>query len=187
MIKRYHITLGATTTAGGTVTSASSLISLNGARIALDGDTVFCKACNSDGFIKLDGPRLNDSFNGRQVALSDDLCICKCNQPPRLVNTQTHKAQWIDADWQASRAGAATEAAATLNTAKSSTTAPDTMPLLLRDPDTQEPFKQRPYRLELTDKVIEGTTDQNGFTRPLTASERAAVVTWHVDGESAPA
>jgi hypothetical protein len=104
-----------------------------------------------------------------------------------LVNTQTLKAQWIDADWHASRAGAATETAAKLNTAKSSTTAPGTMPLLLRDPDTQEPFKQRAYRLELTDKVIEGTTDQNGFTRPLTASERTAVVTWHVDGESAPA
>jgi uncharacterized Zn-binding protein involved in type VI secretion len=187
MVKRYHITLGATTTAGGTVTSASSLMSVDGARIALEGDKVFCKACNSDGFIKLDGPRLSESFNNRQIALSDDLCICKCTQPPRLVNSQTIKAQWIDADWHASRAGAATEAAAKLNTVKSSAAAPDTMPLLLRDPDTQEPFKQRPYRLDLTDMVIEGTTDQNGFTRPLTTAERASVVTWHVDGESASA
>jgi uncharacterized Zn-binding protein involved in type VI secretion len=100
MIKRYLITLGAATTAGGTVTSASALMSVDGARIALEGDTVFCKACNSDGVIKLDGPRLNGSFNGRQIALSDDLCICKCNQAPRLVNTQTCKAQWIDADTQ---------------------------------------------------------------------------------------
>jgi uncharacterized Zn-binding protein involved in type VI secretion len=187
MIKRYHITLGATTTAGGTVTSASCLMSIDGAKIALDGDTVFCKACHSDGFIKLDGPRLSESFNDRQVALSDDLCICKCSQPPRLVNTQTRKVQWVDADRHASQAGAATETAAKFNAAKNSAAQPDTIPLLLRDPDTQEPFKQRPYRLELTDKVIEGTTDQNGFTRPLTASERAGVVTWHVDGANAPA
>ena len=100
MIRRYHITLGATTTAGGTVTSAGSLISVDGVKIALDGDTVFCKACNSHGVIQLDGPRLNESFNNRQVALGDDLCICKCDPPPRLVNTQIRKAQWIDADQQ---------------------------------------------------------------------------------------
>lgn len=186
MMKRYHITLGATTTAGGTVTSASSLISVDGAKIALEGDIVFCKACNADGVIKLDGPRLSESFNGRQVALSDDLCICKCNQPPRLVNTQTRKFQWIDADWHASQTSAATETAAKLNTVRSSAAQPDTMPLLLRDPGTQEPFRQRPYRLDLTDQAIEGTTDQNGFTRPLTAAERATVVTWHVGAESAP-
>jgi hypothetical protein len=103
------------------------------------------------------------------------------------VNTQTRKVQWVDADRHASQAGAATETAAKFNAAKNSAAQPDTIPLLLRDPDTQEPFKQRPYRLELTDKVIEGTTDQNGFTRPLTASERAGVVTWHVDGANAPA
>lgn len=187
MIKRYHITLGSTTSAGGTVTSASSRISINGAKVALDGDTVFCKACNSDGFIKLDGPRLSNSFNGRQVALSDDLCICKCNQPPRLVNTQTLKAQWIDADWHAAKAGAAAEAATKLNAVESDAIPTRDVPLVLLDPDTQQPFKNRAYRLQLTNAVIEGTTDQNGATRPLTAAQRAAFVKWHVIGENAGA
>jgi len=40
--------------------------------------------------------------------------------------------------------------------------------------------------VEVKDKVIEGTTNQNGATRPLTAAERAAVVRWHVDDENAP-
>jgi hypothetical protein len=58
---------------------------------------------------------------------------------------------------------------------------------VLLDPKTEEPCKYRRYRLELKDKVIEGTTDQNGATRPLTATERAAIVRWHVDDESATA
>jgi hypothetical protein len=186
MIKRYHITLGAATTAGGTVTSASSLISVDGARIALEGDTVFCKACNSNGLIKPDGPRLSERFDNRQVALSDDLCICNCKQAPRLVNTQTRKSQSIDADWHAAKAGATAAAAAQLNAVGSGALpTSDGVPLVLRDPRTEEPFKNRRYRLELGDKVLEGTTDQNGATSPLSAAERAAVRSWRVDGEAA--
>lgn len=106
MIKRYLITLGAGSTAGGTVSSASARMSIDGARVALEGDTVSCTACNSTGVIQPDGPRLGQRFNGRRVALSDDLCVCNCRPSPRLVNTQTTSAQWIDADWHAARAGA---------------------------------------------------------------------------------
>jgi hypothetical protein len=104
-----------------------------------------------------------------------------------LVNIQTRKVQWIDADWHAATVDAAAQAAATLNTAGGAASASDGAPLALFDPKTQEPYKHRRYRLELKDKVIEGTTDQNGATRPLTAAERAAVVRWHVDDESATA
>jgi hypothetical protein len=40
------------------------------------------------------------------------------------------------------------------------------MPLLLLHPETRDPFKHRPYRLELPGKVIEGTTDQHGPRSP---------------------
>jgi uncharacterized Zn-binding protein involved in type VI secretion len=187
MIKRYHITLGATTTASGTVTSASSVMSIDGANIALEGDSVFCKACDSYGVIKLDGPRLSFRFDNREVALSDDLCICKCSQPPRLVSIQTRKVQWIDADWHADMVDAVAQAAAKLNTAGGAASASDDAPVVLLDPKTEEPCKHRRYRLELKDKVIEGMTDRNGATRPLTAAERAAIVRWHVDDKSATA
>jgi uncharacterized Zn-binding protein involved in type VI secretion len=98
MRKRYHITLGAPTTAGGKVISASALMSIDGARIALEGDKVSCPACNAEGTIRLDGARLSERYNGRQVALSDDLCACNCNPPPRLINSQTHKHQIVDPD-----------------------------------------------------------------------------------------
>ncbi len=187
MIKRYHITLGAATTAGGVVTSASALMTINGVRVALDGDTVSCKACNSSGYIKADGPRLGDRCNGREFALTDDLCICKCDPPPRLVHNQRLRSQTIAADWHAARAAAAHGAAAALNAAGRSAAASDAMPLLLREADTREPLRQRPYRLEHAGGVIEGTTDANGMTRPLTAAERAAVLAWQggsADGTS---
>lgn len=52
---RYHITLGATTTAGGKVVSAISNRSLNGVKVACAGDTVACPACKSEGVIEPDG------------------------------------------------------------------------------------------------------------------------------------
>lgn len=182
MLKRYHITLGATTSAGGAVTSASSLMSIDGAKIALEGDEVSCSACNAKGIIKLDGPRLSERFNDRQVALSDDLCICRCSPPPKLVNSQTQKCQYIDAEFLATAAIAA--AAGQAMPAHTSPTKPerdDKVAIRLLQPETREPFKQRPYKLQLTDKVVQGTTDEEGFTRPLSASERASLVAWHVD------
>jgi uncharacterized Zn-binding protein involved in type VI secretion len=181
MLTRYHITAGASTTAGGKVMSGSASKSINGARIACAGDPVSCPQCHATGVIEPDGPRLSDRFDGRQMALSDDLCRCKCNPPPRLVANQTLFKQIIDADWVAASAGAAALAAAQLNTAASrAATGTDGVPLVLLDPETQEPFRHRPYRLELGAGTITGTTDQNGATRPLTAEERASFVKWHV-------
>jgi uncharacterized Zn-binding protein involved in type VI secretion len=187
MIKRFYITLDATTTAGGKVRSASSIMSIDGVRAALDQDKVWCPQCNSEGYIALDGPRLSSTCKGKQYALHDDLCICRCTPAPRLVAAQTRSAQTIDADWHAAKAGAAGTAAARLNTAESRAATSDGVPLVLLDPDTREPFRHRPYRLQLADKVIEGTTDQNGATRPLTAAERALFVKWQVEGRNVPA
>lgn len=183
---RYHITLGATTTAGGKVTSASTCRSINGAKIAREGDKVVCAACASTGFIALDGPRLSEADNGKQVALSDDLCICKCNPPPRLVASQDFVMQKIDSDWHAEQSATTAGIAEKLNADAPVVEELEGIPLLLLDPATSAPFRHRPYRLELSDKVIEGTTNQHGATRRLTAAERKAVLTWHVDNAAAP-
>lgn len=181
MLTRYLITLGATTTAGGKVISANSFRSIDGVKVAVEDDKVQCSACNSVGIIKPDGPRLSETCNGKEVALHDDLCLCKCNPPPRLIANQTFASQSIDADWHVAEVAkkVATVQAATASTQRS-TVPKDELPLLLLDPDTQEPFKHRPYKLQLKDRVIEGTTDESGATRPLTASERASLTAWHV-------
>jgi uncharacterized Zn-binding protein involved in type VI secretion len=88
MIRRYYITLGARTTVGGTVVSASHADRIDGLAIALEGDKVQCPGCDSEGRIALDGPRLSELLEGREVALGDDLCICGCSPPPRLLASQ---------------------------------------------------------------------------------------------------
>jgi uncharacterized Zn-binding protein involved in type VI secretion len=180
MVSRYLITLGATTTAGGTVISASTCRSINDAAIAREGDKVLCPACSSTGFIALDGPRLPESDDGKQIALSDDLCICKCPSPPRLIASQNFVMQSIDAESHAGQSAAVANIAEKLNATAGRPANSGGIPLLLLDPDTNQPFRHRPYRLELSNRVIEGTTDQHGATRPLAAAEREAVLTWHI-------
>lgn len=97
MIRRYYITLGAQTTAGGTVISASHGDSIDGVPIALEGDKVRCPACDSEGVIVLDGPRLRETLDGSEVALGDDLCLCGCSPPPRLLASQATACQVVDA------------------------------------------------------------------------------------------
>jgi uncharacterized Zn-binding protein involved in type VI secretion len=162
MRKRYLITLGAPTSAGGKVTSASSTRLIDGLPVALENDQVHCPNCGSDGVIQADGPRSSERWNGRQYALQDDLCICHCSPPPKLVNAQTQVCQLVD--------GAAAQET------------PGDASLWLRHQETREPFRHRPYRLHLTNKVIEGTTDGEGYTMPLCAADRANLIAWHVDG-----
>jgi uncharacterized Zn-binding protein involved in type VI secretion len=185
MLARYLITLGAPITTGGKVISAHHFRTINGVKVAMEGDWVQCNACGSKGVIKPDGPRLTELANGKQVALHDDLCICKCNPPPRLIASQTLVFQSIDVEWHA--AAVAEKLATVLADTSTSQRSPiptDALPLLLLRPGTQEPFKHRPYRLQLKDKVIEGTTDEHGATKPLDASERESVLTWYVDDET---
>lgn len=185
-MRRYHITLGARTSAGGVVTSASSLCSINGVLMAVEGDSVSCPACRSVGKIACDGPRLSERWNGKQAALSDDLCVCGCNPPPRLLAVQTHKSQLIETGEDDLNPAEAQRLAE--SRVPSSAATGDAVALRLMDQATREPYRNRLYRLDLSDKqTIEGVTDGNGLTRPLTAFERSALVAWHVMPVPAPA
>ena len=66
-MKRYTITLGASTTAGGKVISASGGGSINGVQIAVEGDPIFCPACKSQGKILCVEPRIPESWNGKML------------------------------------------------------------------------------------------------------------------------
>lgn len=96
MLRRYYITLGARTTAGGKVISASHVDTIDGVGVALEGDKIQCGSCHAEGVIALDGPRLSERIDGREVALGDDLCICQCSPPPRLAATQSVAFQLLD-------------------------------------------------------------------------------------------
>ena len=93
MVKRYYIRKGDSTTAGGTVTEGSAVMHCDGLPLAFEGDAVSCPACHSTGKILCDGPRWPKAGpDGRQTALSDDLCLCRCNPLPRLIASQSASA-----------------------------------------------------------------------------------------------
>lgn len=92
-MKRYTLTLGAATSAGGKVIAASSHGSIDGVSIALEGDAIYCPACKTTGKIVCIGARVPEHWNGKQVGLSGDLCDCDCRPPPRLYACQTLRYQ----------------------------------------------------------------------------------------------
>lgn len=144
MVMRYHVTVGAGTMAGGKVISADPFKTIAGAAVAHADDPVSCPACNTVGLIQPDGPRLSATFKGKEVALGDDLCICKCKPPPRLIAIQSFSCREIDIDRHAGRIRAAADTAAKLNAAGSHADEEDGIPLLLLGPDTEEPHAHVP-------------------------------------------
>ncbi len=89
-MKRYDIVKGDTTTTGGIVQGGDAADTLHGREQAYENDPVWCPACNTMGVVKSEGPHHSMTGpDGRQAALSDDLCICKCSTPPRLIASQS--------------------------------------------------------------------------------------------------
>ncbi len=89
---RYQIFENDVTTAGGIVQrhtgGGKSFIWHN--RLASNiGDKVNCPACGSIGVIQAAGMRRPFDNHKDIPALDGDLCICKCNPPPVLKNSQT--------------------------------------------------------------------------------------------------
>jgi uncharacterized Zn-binding protein involved in type VI secretion len=93
--KRYHIQDGAKTTAGGTVKASNTWYKVDGVPLACEGDLVDCPACSTQGLIQCVMPRIPQHLNGREFALSDDLCICNCSPAPKLIAEQTVKFQLL--------------------------------------------------------------------------------------------
>lgn len=180
IIRRYHVTAGATTTAGGVVRTSNKLSSLNGAAMVLEGDRVDCPACGGQGVIKCVMPRLPDRLEGKEYALSDDLCICGCNPPPKLIATQNIKSQYfLVADKDPAEVGAKRQSGeagkgAVPSAHVDSQAEPRPLRFVMRGVD--RPHANQPYCLDLGQgTVVQGTTDADGATRPLTPDERAAL------------
>jgi uncharacterized Zn-binding protein involved in type VI secretion len=118
-MRRYHITVGAKTTADGTVRTGWQYSTINGLARAREGDEVYCPECDSTGEIVCDGPHLVELLEGRNAALDGDLCRCKCDPRPRLIANQTLRCQEVGGGDVAPRARAAAQPAAAAATSPS--------------------------------------------------------------------
>lgn len=92
-MRRYHITTGAKTTVGGIVQSTTTPATIDGQRIALEGDTICCPRCKKIGKIVCVSPRHTQRILGKMCALSNDICSCGCFPPPRLLANQSVRYQ----------------------------------------------------------------------------------------------
>lgn len=170
-MQRFTITEGAKTSAGGTVIQASSHGSINGARIALENDRIFCVACGGPGYISCVGPRLVELWNGVPVALENDICICGCTPHPRLIANQTLRSQWIDDTVAAGSAAEMADGAGTaaVDNAGSKVQSFD-LDFLITNQITGCPAVDWPYVIELpSGGRLEGRTDYAGKTQKISA------------------
>lgn len=89
MARRFDITKGDRTTKEGTVIRGDSNDTVGDLEKAYEGDHVWCPACDTTGTIGCVGPRLSMiGPDGREGALSEDLCMCECQPSPRLIASQ---------------------------------------------------------------------------------------------------
>ncbi|MCG5075966.1 PAAR domain-containing protein [Paraburkholderia sp. RG36] len=89
MTRRYDIMKGDRTTADGTVMGGDPNDRIGDREQAYEQDEVWCPCCQSTGRIVCSGPRFSmRGPDGREGALSDDLCVCKCDPSPRLLPSQ---------------------------------------------------------------------------------------------------
>lgn len=89
MVRRYDILRGDKTTAGGVVEGGDANDKVDGRDQACENDPVWCPVCKTMGRIVCVGPRQSMTApDGREGALSDDLCVCLCNPSPLLIPSQ---------------------------------------------------------------------------------------------------
>lgn len=176
-MRRYTITLGAPTTSGGKVISASSDGKIDGVPIALEGDLVTCPVCKTAGKILCVGPRIPETWNGKNVALENDLCNCRCGTSPKLMPNQTLRSQVIKDTGRAlsnpSNGAAARGTPGQVYTDR----------FVLVDDQDGKPLPRREYAVVRASGKLEfGTSDAHGQTHLLSTTAQAESVEIYVQG-----
>ncbi len=176
-MRRYTITLGAPTTSGGKVISASSESKIDGVPVALEGDLVTCPKCKTAGKIQCVGPRIPESWNGRNVALESDLCICRCAVPPKLMPSQTLRSQVIK-DTGRALSNPTLEMAT-----RGAQGQAYTEQFKLVDDHDGKPLVHREYAVVRANGKLEfGTSDERGRTHVLSTTAQAEPVEIYAQG-----
>lgn len=186
-MRRHTITLGASTTTGGKVISASSNGGINGIKIAVEGDTVSCPACKTEGKIVCVGPRIPETWNCKQVALESDLCLCRCFPSPKLVANQSLRYQVIEQTAKAPFGESATQVVKPPPLEPVPENAVYDLDFLVVDHQAGLPLSDWPYAIELASgHHIQGRTDQAGKTTKISAADAEHAVLHLYEPEVSP-
>lgn len=176
-MRRYTITLGAPTSSGGKVISASSDGKIDGSPIALEGDLVTCPVCKTAGKILCVGPRIPETWGGKNVALENDLCICRCASAPRLLPSQTMRCQVIK------DTGRALSNPAAMPAVRPEASEAYADRFVLVDDHDGRPLPSREYAVVRASGKLEfGTSDEAGQTHMLSATAQSECVEIYTQG-----
>ncbi|WP_175714002.1 PAAR domain-containing protein [Burkholderia ambifaria] len=170
--------LGDKTTAGGIVAQGERASTVNGQPFAYQDAKINCQSCSSVGAIRNIGPNRPMGLMGKQVALENDLCICKCNPPPRLIASQ--RTAFIEFGLSELEAMGYTPQGRYFGDSSYD------QYFLLKDKHTGRPLQDVLYRIVTDDgDEIEGRTDANGYTEKIYAKS-AVIATIDVFEEHTP-
>ncbi|WP_322092448.1 PAAR domain-containing protein [Paraburkholderia bannensis] len=98
-MRRKMIVEGDKTTKDGVVVTGDATMTSGGRPLAYVGAEVSCPACNSTGKIANVMPYMPMTFcSGKQVALENDVCLCKCDPPPKLIASQSDMVMLLESD-----------------------------------------------------------------------------------------
>lgn len=98
-MRRNFIRESDKTTASGVVIEGLPADVIEGHGVAFEGAQISCPACKAIGRIRCVDPRWPFTLpNGQKPALENDLCICKCKVPPKLVAGQIFSGMDFDAE-----------------------------------------------------------------------------------------
>ena len=123
------------------------------------------------------GPRIPETWNGKNVALENDLCICRCASAPKLMPSQTLRSQVIKDTGRAlsnpGHAGAVRGGSGVVFTDR----------FVLVDDDNGAALPNREYAVVRASGKLEfGTSNAAGETHLLSATAQAESVEIYAQG-----
>ncbi|WP_230945986.1 PAAR domain-containing protein [Burkholderia territorii] len=169
-MRRHFIRIGDKTTVGGTVNQGEESFKHHGIALAYQGAEVYCTACKSVGKIVNTPPYRPMLLRGKQVALENDICACKCNPAPRLLSSQNTAFMSFDSD-ESARTGFLPDRKFPSNASGQSCAIRFDDCFKIFDASTNRPLAHTEYAILRADGDIEhGVTNGDGHTHLLSST-----------------
>ncbi|WP_316156885.1 PAAR domain-containing protein [Cupriavidus sp. BIC8F] len=185
MVTRTYLIKGDKADNGAMIIGGSPSSSYDGIPTAREGDPVYCPVCKRTGVIVCVGPRWPSSDDGKEEALSGDICACACNPPPVFhasrPNTMTMTAEDA-AQWNRSYAPSSAGSPAISSPLQSADNGRFNDKYVIREANGS-PMPRTAYAIERQAGGIEyGETDEQGQTHLLSSVEEAETIRVYIAG-----
>jgi uncharacterized Zn-binding protein involved in type VI secretion len=172
-MRRKYLQLYDKSSGGGTVIDGMEDVFNENTALTFLGARVVCPTCKTTGTIVPRGPRWPNDWMGKQMALEDDVCICKCSPPPVMIASQDKMFDEFQVHELAEMGFGPT--GLPLQTAKQTHAQRYDRRAQIVDEATGRPLAHVRYRLVGQTGSIEGRTDEQGMTGLLSGATSETV------------